>query len=73
MKFMTIWTMPAMALTERLRRTRDWASREFAARLPRRVRYWVFMLEAGRATRNSPNIPATTLDELLQNLDCTPR
>ena len=69
MRFFTIWSIPAMTITERLRRTRDWAAMEFGARLPLRVRYWVTMSEIGRATMTSPNIPATPLDEVLKNLD----
>lgn len=69
MKFWTIWTMPAMSLAERLRRTRDWLAMEIGARLPLRIRYWVTMMEIGRATTTSPNIPATPLDEILKNLN----
>lgn len=72
MKFWTIWTMPACTLTERLKRTRDWAAMEFGARLPLRVRYWITMLELGRATMQSANVPATTLEEILKHID-TPK
>lgn len=44
MKFTTIWTIPAMSLRERLRRTWDeWFLRGLAHRLPRRVAYWSFI------------------------------
>lgn len=69
MRFWTIWTIPAMSIKERLKRTRDWAAMEFGARLPKRIRYWVTMKEIAHATRNSKNIPATPLDEVLRNLD----
>lgn len=39
-----------------------------AARLPVRIRYWVSILEIGHATRNSENVPATPLHEVLNNL-----
>lgn len=68
MRFRTIWTMPAMTLRERLRRTRDWAAMEVGARLPLRVRYWTAMQEIAHATRDSKNIPATPLDEVLRDL-----
>ena len=69
MKFTTIWTMPGMAFEERLIRTRDWAAIEVAAHLPKRVRYWCTLREIGKATMDSPNVPATPLDEILQHLD----
>jgi hypothetical protein len=68
-RFTTIWTIPAMSLTERLRRTRDWAAQEFAARLPKRIKYFVTLQQIGRATMTSPNIPATPLEDILRNLD----
>lgn len=48
MRFWTIWTIPAMTLRERLSRTREWANREVAHRLPKRLRYWVTMDSAVR-------------------------
>lgn len=69
MRFMTIWTIGAMTFAERLRRTRDWATREVAARLPLRLRYHVTLQEVGRATMDSPNVPATPLSEILDKLD----
>lgn len=69
MRLRTIWTIPAMSLGERLRRTQDWAAMEVGARLPLRVRYWVTLQEVARATRASENVPATPLDEVLMKLD----
>lgn len=69
MRLSTIWSLPAMTTLERLRRTRDWFAMSLAAKLPRRVRYWVTMMEIAKATRTSSNIPATPLDEVLKNLD----
>lgn len=69
MRFWTIWTMPAMSLRERLRRTREWAAMEVGAHLPKRVRYWTTLQEIARATRHSENVPATPLEDILQNLD----
>lgn len=65
----TIWTMPAMTLMERLRRTREWAAMEIAAHLPLRIRYWTTMQELARATTDSSNIPATPLEDILRNMD----
>ena len=69
MRFKTIWSLPAMSLGERLRRTRDWAAQKIASSLPVRVRYWVTLQEVGKATMTSPNVPATPLDEVIRNLD----
>lgn len=68
MRFRTIWSLPGLSLSERLRRTRDWFAMEIASRLPLRIRYWTVMLELGHATRNSPNVPATPLSDILRNL-----
>lgn len=48
MKFTTIWTMPAMAIRERFRRTWEWFMRGFAHRLPRRLAYWSFIDSGAR-------------------------
>lgn len=72
MRLSTIWSIPAMTTLDRLRCTRDWAALKTAANLPKRVRYWTTLVEIGKATSSSPNIPAVTLDELLKNLD-TPK
>lgn len=68
MRLRAIWTIPAMTLAERLRRTRDWAAMAVAARLPLRIRYWVTIQMVGKATMSSPNVPATPLDEVLRHL-----
>lgn len=68
MRLKLIWTIPSMSTMERLRRTREWATMELARRLPRRLRYWVTMMEIAKATRTSSDIPATPLDDILMNL-----
>lgn len=60
--------MPSYPLSERLRRTRDWAAMTVAAHLPLRVKFWCSILQIGKATMDSPNIPATPLDEILRKL-----
>lgn len=57
-----------MSFPERLRRTRDWAAMTLGAKLPLRIRYWVTMQEIGHATAKSPNVPATSLDEILRGM-----
>lgn len=68
MRLWTIWTIPATSIAERLRRTRDWAAMTTASMLPLRVRYWVTMMELGKATIESPNVPATDLSYILRHL-----
>ena len=41
-------------------------------RLPRKIRYLVTVMELGKATRNSKNVPATPLEEIMANLDKHP-
>lgn len=68
MKLRTIWTIPAMAFSERLRRSRDSIAMSIAYCLPVRVQYWTSMYMIGQATKMSVNIPATPCDEILKNL-----
>ena len=69
MRLRTIWTIPVMSTSERLRRTRDWGAMGIARHLPLRIRYWATVQEMAKATIDSPNIPATTLDTIMQNLE----
>jgi hypothetical protein len=70
MKLRTIWTLRAMSFRERVERTREWMAMFVAARLPLRVRYWATIIEVGEATKNSTNVPATPLHEIMSNLRC---
>lgn len=68
MRFRTIWSLPGLPLKERLSRSRDEANIVLARLLPQRLRYWVTMSEIGKATMDSPHVPATTVDTVLSNL-----
>lgn len=68
MRLKTIWTLPSMSTMERLRRTREWTAMEVARKLPRKVKYWVTIQELAKATKDSVNVPATPLDDILKNL-----
>jgi hypothetical protein len=64
--------MPAMSLRERLRRTADAADMAIAARLPKRVRYWAFVLAALDATDGE--LPSgLQFDVVHQRVPGTPR
>jgi hypothetical protein len=56
MRLTTIWTIRAMTLRERLHRTGEWALREMAYRMPRRLAYWSFIDTGARYTAND-NLP----------------
>jgi hypothetical protein len=73
MKLTTIWSIPAMSLTERLRRTADWGAQAIASSLPQRIRYWVAIQQIAGATMDSPNVPATPLESILPKLSGGPR
>lgn len=68
---MTIWTIPAMKLSERLRRTRDWAAMKAAGKLPKRIKYWAAIQSVAAVTMKLPDrvVGSITVDEILGNLD----
>lgn len=57
-----------MSLKEKIERTKDWAAMAVHDILPKRARYWVAMIQIGKATMTSQNVPATSLDNVLENL-----
>lgn len=73
MKLATIWSLPAMTLKERMRRSIDWAALSAASRLPQRIQYWVVMMAIGKATKSGPFITkpvmSLTVDEILKTLE----
>jgi hypothetical protein len=71
-KLRTIWTMPAMTLRERLRRSADAVDMAIAWRLPKRVRYWAFVYTALDAAK--PEMPSGMLfDDVHKRVRPTPR
>jgi hypothetical protein len=66
MRFWTIWTMPAMALRERLNRTGEWVLRGMAHRLPRKLAYWSFIDTGVRYMRSDEVVPEVAYTDLLQ-------
>lgn len=69
MRLKTIWTINSMSTVERLRRTWDLGFQKLATKLPVRLKYWVTIQQMAKASINSPNIPATPLEEIMKNLD----
>jgi hypothetical protein len=68
MKFTTIWTIPAMTLSERMRRTREWAAMTAASKLPLRVKYWAGIQQLAAASTKDPHqvVPEMTMTQILQ-------
>lgn len=76
MRLRTIWTIPAMTLRERLRRTADWADMTIAYHLPKRVKYWaVIHVGAHVTTQVNPNliVPDVRFMEVLELAEGHPR
>lgn len=65
MRFKTIWTLPGMALSERLRRTRDWGALKIAHHLPRRIAYWSFIDTGVRYMERDEVVPEVLYNDLL--------
>jgi hypothetical protein len=73
MKLSTIWSSQYMSTTERFRRSFEWGAMTTARHLPKRIRYWTTLIEIGKAVRDSPDIPATPLGQILKNLQGGPK
>lgn len=65
MKLSTIWTLPAMSMTERMRRTRDALVAMLAHRLPRRLAYYSFIDTGARHMASSEIVPEALFMTLL--------
>lgn len=66
MKLTTIWTMPAMRLRERFRRTGEFALQALAHRLPRKLAYWSFIDTGARHIASNEVVPDVTYTTILQ-------
>ena len=73
MKLTTIWTIRAMSLGERLRRTADLAAMTAAAKLPARVRYWTFIQVGSKAMSPNAIVPEVRFMDLLKNAEGGPK
>lgn len=76
MKLSTIWTIPAVPLKERLRRTADWADMTIAARLPKRVKYWAVVLVGAGVTTSTladTPVPDVLFVDVLEHAPGAPR
>lgn len=76
MKLTTIWTIPAVPLRERLRRTADAVDMAIAARLPKRVKYWAVVLVGAKVTTSTlraREVPSVLFMEILEHAEGHPR
>jgi hypothetical protein len=67
MRLRTIWTLPAMTLRERLRRTRDWAAMEVAWKLPKPVLYWA-AVRAACLVEPDTNPSGVTAEQMMEKI-----
>jgi hypothetical protein len=56
-KFLTIWTLRAMTMRERLNQTGEWAVMILAHRLPRKLAYWSFIDTGVRYMDKDDTVP----------------
>jgi len=73
MKLTTIWTLPAMTLAERVRRTLDLFDMKIASALPKRVKYWAFIQSGSSAMEPHEVVGSQGFMDLLQRLEGAPR
>lgn len=73
MTLTTIWTIPAITLGERFRRTIDLAAMTAAAKLPARIRYWTFIQVGCDAMDANTVVPDARFMDLLKNAKGGPR
>ena len=71
MRLKTIWTLPTMKFSERIRRTIDWSALKIAARMPRRVRQWALILSINEVAQSPEfgrrSYGSITVDEIMDN------
>ena len=70
MKLATTWTLPAMTLTERLRRTKEWAAMKVAGMIPAHIKYWAAVQQIAAASTVDPNkvVPEMDLEYILRHM-----
>lgn len=70
MKLATIWTIPAMTLSERLRRTRERAAMKAASKIPLRIKYWAAVQQIAAASTVDPHkvVPEMDTEYIMRNM-----
>lgn len=71
MRLTTIWTLPAMTIRERFRRTGEVALIALAHRLPRALAYRSFIDTGVRHMRPDEEVPDVRYSEILQRIGRT--
>lgn len=68
MRLRTIWTIPAMSLTERLHRTSEWFWLTAARHIPERLAYWSFVVHGTRYIADNEVVPEVGYMELFERM-----
>lgn len=69
MRIQTIWTIPAMSLMERCRRTVDTFCMEIAWAMPKRIRMWATIHSINvTAGKTGGVVPEITVEEILRHM-----
>lgn len=69
MRLSTIWTMPAMTLRERLRRTSEWFWLNTARHIPERLAYWSFVVHGSRYIKGDEVVHDVKYMDLFGRMD----
>ena len=73
MKLTTIWTLRGMSLKNRLRETGNRLALGTAARLPKRVKYWAFVLVGTKAMDDNDIVGDVRYVDLLERAEGAPK
>jgi hypothetical protein len=69
MRLKTIWTLPGMTVRNRVKETADAAARTIAHRLPKRIKFWAFVLVGTAAMNDQDVVPEVRFADLLDRAE----
>lgn len=73
MKLTTIWTLRKMSLSTRLAETGNALALSIAARLPKRVKYWAFVLVGTKAMDDEVIVGNQLFVDLMERAEGAPK
>ena len=73
MKLTTIWTLRGMKLRDRLEASGNTIALGVAARLPKRVKYWAFVLVGTKAMNDDEIVSDQRFVDLLERAEGAPQ
>lgn len=70
MNLRSIWSLPSYPLSERLRRTREWAAMKAASKIPLRIKYWAAVQQIAAASTVDPNkvVPEMDFEYIMRHM-----